>query len=75
MTLIEALKTNQKVHRPHWGHDHYFQYFLPKTGPHADLVDCDYFVHTESGYEEFSTSIDLYPQDIMAEDYVIVGNP
>lgn len=56
------------VFRPNWL-DSGFTYYLANTGPHKDLVDCDYFVIKEDGEEFFSTSIDLYPEDLLAEDY------
>jgi len=68
MTLKEAMLTNKFVYRPNW-YDRGFTYFLPKTGPYKDLVDCDYFVIKEDGEEFFSTSIDFYPEDLLAEDY------
>lgn len=74
MNLKEALLTFKKVSRPHWGDKEYFQYFQTKTGPHKHLVDCDYFILTESGEEFFSTSIDLYPEDLLADDYEVVND-
>lgn len=74
MTIIQAMTNhlNQKITRPSWSGD-YFVYYAPKTGPFQDLVDCDYFVFYEDGLEpNFSTSIDLYPEDLMAQDYQII---
>ena len=69
MTLKEAMLTGKFSYRRSWL-DSGFTYYQPKTGPHKDLVDCDYFVIKEDGEEYFSTSIDLYPEDILAEDYI-----
>lgn len=70
MTLIEAMKTNKYFKRPHWTDS--ICYFEPKTGPQKNLVDCDYFIVKEDSVEEFSTSLDLYPEDISASDYELV---
>lgn len=71
MNLVTAMKTYKKVTRPNWG-GNYFVYYPAGTGPHKTLVDCDYFVHTEEGIDSFSTSIDLYAQDLVADDYLIL---
>lgn len=71
MTIQEALKTHQPVKRPSW--DNFVCYFRPKTGPFKDLVDCDYFVYYENGLEPmFTTSIDLYGEELLATDYQVV---
>lgn len=72
MNLKEAILTYKKVRRPHWDENDSFQYFKAKTGPYKELVDCDYLVLQESGVESFSTSIDLYPEDILSEDYEVL---
>lgn len=70
MTLTEALKTHKKVKRPQW--DNSFAYFAPNTGPFQSLVDCDYFVYYEEGLEDyFTTSLDLYAADLLADDYIL----
>lgn len=70
MTLIEAIDSLKPFSRPHWGKDTHIQYCLPNTGPYKDTVDCDYFVVTEDSISSFSTSLDLYPEDIKASDYI-----
>lgn len=67
MTLEEALRTNKKVTR---NSDGWIQYFEGKTGPFSYLVDCSYFViHEDNVNEYFTTSLDLYPEDIFASDW------
>ena len=74
MTLIEAMFSLKPFRRPHSLDA--AQYFLPSTGPYKDLVSCDYFViyyninHKDMDMD-FSTSIDLYPDDITADDYIL----
>lgn len=72
MTLQEALGTNKKVARK--GSDLWVQYFNPGTGPHKTLVGCSYFVTWDADLKEliFTTSIDLYPEEIFADDWEIV---
>ena len=69
MTLQEALATYKKVNRKN--NSGWYQYFPAKMGPHKDLVDCSYFViDEEDGYDPFfSTSMDLYPEDIFSNDW------
>lgn len=72
MTLSEAMFSLRPFRRPHSLDA--IQYFLPSTGPYKDLVSCDYFVvYYNNKHEdmEFSTSIDLYPEDIIANDYIL----
>jgi hypothetical protein len=70
MNIQEALLTHKKVKRPSW--DNYFIYYQAKTGPFKKLVDCDYFVYYEEGSEPmFSTSIDLYADDLLANDFEV----
>lgn len=73
MKLEAALKSHTYVKRQHW--DSCFCYYEAGTGPYSKegsgLVDCDYFVFIEDGIKTFSTSIDLYAEDIMADDYII----
>lgn len=66
MTLTQAMQTNLWVKRPQ---GEAFCYFKAGTGPFTHLVHCDYFVLREGSEESFSTSIDLYPEDIFASDY------
>lgn len=73
MKLIEAMLSLKPFKRPHSFDT--IQYFLPKTGPLADLVDCEYFVFYFDGNKakpEFSTTIDLYLEDAFADDYELV---
>lgn len=72
MKLAEAMLSLKPFKRPH--SLNHVQYFMPGTGPHKSLVSCDYFVfHYDGSSEgEFSTSIDLYPEDITADDYVLL---
>lgn len=71
MTIQEAINSLKPFSRPNWEGNR-IQYFLPKTGPHQELVDCNYFVITEDGQSYFSTSIDLYPEDLLASDYFLI---
>jgi hypothetical protein len=68
MTIQEALHLNKYVKRPHW--DSSFCHFQEGTGPFKDLVGCNYIVFIEDDLCQFSTSIDLYPEDIIATDYM-----
>lgn len=68
MTIQDALKLNKYVKRPHW--DSSFCHFQGGTGPFKELVGCNYIVVIEDGIANFSTSIDLYPEDILATDYI-----
>lgn len=71
MNLKQAMLTHKRVTRASTqGSD--FQYFKPATGPHKNLVSCDYFVIYDIDDEYFSTSLDLYPEDILAYDWEIV---
>lgn len=71
MTLTEALHTLKKFKRTNWPDGDYYQYFLSKTGPHANLVGCSYFVVTQNGFSEFTASLGLYAEDILADDWVL----
>ena len=64
MTLIEAMESGKPFRRKE--DDEISQWFEAGTGPHKELVDCDYFTHGG----DFSTSIDLYYMDIIADDYI-----
>lgn len=73
MKLIEAMLSLKPFKRPH--SLDITQYFLSKTGPFANLVDCDYFVIYFDGNKdepEITTALDLYPEDIMADDYELI---
>lgn len=75
MKLIEAMLSLKTFKRPHSLQA--AQYFLAKTGPYKDLVSCDYFViysnvDTKNIEVNFSTSLDLYPEDILADDYLLI---
>lgn len=70
MTLSEAIKTNKKVKRK--SKDWAVQWFLPNTGPYNDIVSCDYFVAYEFGEETFITSLDLYADDILDDDWEVL---
>jgi len=67
MTLIEAIQSGKSFRRPHQFQEDESQWFEAGTGPYKDLVACDYFTHGG----EFSTSIDLYYDDIIADDYIV----
>lgn len=69
MTLIEAMNTHKPFKRPAW--DGVLQLYPPGSGPYSGLVGCRYFVLREYGEEMLLTSLDLYPEDIEADDYVI----
>lgn len=69
MTLVEALKCGKPFKRKE--DDEVIYYYEPGTGPHSDLVGCDYFVFDFKGIKNFSTSIDLYASDILADDWEI----
>ena len=75
MNIQEALKSGKKFKRPHMTNWSY-QYFYPETGPYKDLVSCDYMVEylfeddPQSVERVFSTSLDLYPEDILADDWI-----
>jgi hypothetical protein len=66
MKIQEAMASLKPFKRPH--SDEVSQWFLGGTGPFQNLVECDYFTHGEV----FSTSIDLYASDILADDWVIL---
>lgn len=68
MTIQDALNLNKYVKRPHW--DSSFCHFQGGTGPFKDLVGCNYIVFIEDDVADFATSIDLYPEDILATDYI-----
>ena len=65
--LTEAILSKKPFRRK--GQEEYVQWFEAGDGPHRDLVTCDYFV--SDGV--FMTSIDLYAEDILADDYEL-GN-
>jgi hypothetical protein len=69
MNLLDAVKSLQQFKRPNW--DHSVQFFKAQTGPFVYIVGCDYFV-TYSEYQEpyLTTSMDLYPDDILSTDYL-----
>lgn len=73
MNIIEAIKTSKKVRRSN-DYSGYVQYFTAGTGLSTSLVDCDYFMIEEEGTNEayFSTSLDLYPEDILADDWEVI---
>lgn len=70
MTIQEAIKSGKKFKRPK--HDEASQYFESGTGPYSNDVGCDYFVFGEGSLAMFSTSIDLYAEDILADDWELV---
>jgi hypothetical protein len=70
MTLQEVLLSGKKFKRSIWDESEWIEYFRPGTGPNKDLVGCDYFV-LGNGEHIFSTSLDLYAADILAEDWEI----
>jgi len=70
MNLHEAMRTHKYFKRPHWDLSK-ICWFNAQTGPYSELVSCDYFVIYEYGIETFSTSLDLYAEDILANDYIL----
>jgi len=77
------LKTAIMSHKPfkrRGGENEYSQYFKAGTGPKSDVVDSEYFLHgftefngnLEYCFGLFSTSIDLYVEDIVANDWEIL---
>jgi hypothetical protein len=73
MKLEEALKTNKPIKRPNHINA-IVQYFDAGTGPYCDLVGCSYFVVCDDGDNDwyFVTSLDLYPEDIFADNWEVV---
>lgn len=73
MNLQEAILTNRFISLPLKGWEgKAFCYFLPKTGPCKDFVDCDYFLFIEDEMVSFSTSgPDLYADEILSKDFII----
>lgn len=47
------------------------QYWQPETGPFKDVLSCDYF--TVDG--ELQTSLDLYADEILSNDWIILEEP
>jgi hypothetical protein len=66
MNIQEAIKSKKWFTR---NGQTFSRYYEAGTGPKKDLVSCDYFMHKEDTEEYFSTSIDLYPEDIVTSDY------
>lgn len=74
MKLSEVLKYGNKFARPKDLPYEWYGYYQAGTGPHADL-HCDYIMFHQinaSHLDEMSTSLDLYPEDILAEDWEII---
>ena len=72
LTLNEAILSLKRFKREE--NDQYSQYFLSGTGPFKDILKCDYFsldFDKDPSKGTLSTSIDLYPQDILAIDYEV----
>ena len=71
MTIQEAVQSNREVTL---NGESSFQYFEAGTGPHKTLVDCSYFVLKDYLDDEpyFSTSIDLYPEDLLSDKWRFV---
>ena len=65
MTLQEVLKTKKRFKKQ--VEDDWIEYYENREGPYGSLVDCGYFVLEG----DFSTSLDLYREDILAEDWEI----
>ncbi len=61
MNFIEAMLTRKKFSNKLVYEE--IQYFDAKTGPYQYLVGCDYFIIDG----EFSTSIDLYGDELLGE--------
>jgi len=66
MTIQEAINSKKPFRLK--GSDIVTQWFEGGTGPHSNLVDCDYFV--SEGI--FSTSIDLYASQVTSKCWEIV---
>ena len=69
MTLKEALLSHKKFKRPQW--DYWSCYYAPGTGPYKNLVVCSYFVIYQEPEDMFSTSMDMYGEEVLAEDYIL----
>lgn len=70
MTLQEAIKSGKPFRRS--GQDEVCQYFKAGEGPYADKgLKSDYFLIDG----EFSTSLDLYQEDILATDWEVKEGP
>lgn len=70
MKIQEALKTNKPIKRSNHINA-VIQYYEANTGPNAELVTCSYFMVCDDNEWYFTTSLDLYPEDIFADDWEI----
>lgn len=70
MNLIDAINSEKPFFRP--GDSEFTQWFKSGSGPFSYLVDCDYFVHGDEVSGTFSTSIDLYKEQLEAIDYQVL---
>lgn len=73
MTLIDAINSLKQFKRPTWSYS--IKYFKEQTGPFVYLIDCDYFVvYNEIREPYLITSLDLYPEDILSNEYVVADS-
>ena len=72
MKLQDALKTNKYVARKSNQYGTNVKWCKSKTDKFKELVGCSYFIYIEDNEEHFSTSLDLYPGDIFADDWIII---
>lgn len=68
MTIQEAIKTKKPFRIKGKDGWEISQWFEGGKGPFKNLVDCDYFTHDG----EFSTSIDLYADQVLSNEWEIV---
>ena len=74
MKLNDVLRLGNKFARPHQLPYEWYGYHDAGDGPFANL-GCIYIAHYDKDFEpQMSTSIDLYPEDILAEDWVIIND-
>lgn len=66
MKLTEVVLSKKPFRRK--GQEECTQWFEAGNGPYKEVVACDYFV--SDGV--FMTSIDLYAEDILADDYELL---
>ena len=72
MKLEEALKTNKKIIRKSDPNGSVIQWCKKDTDKYKGLVACSYFILNEDGKEFFSTSVDLYPNELFADDWEVL---
>lgn len=72
MTLQEAMLTNCFFKRPTWV-DKKICWYKAGTGPFRYTVTCDYFAIDEDSSLDLNTSLDLYADEIFANDFEVAG--